>query len=286
MDPLFEKFPELQKKLKKRAEEHNRRVYNTIIDPNFHPNVDLTGQVFGHLHVLYYAGRDTRKENIYMCHCDLCENDVYENANSMLHLNRKSCGCSKYRTDDSESKLYSVFLGMNNRCYKKYIKNYDKYGGRGIQVCHEQNKFEIGTSNAYLNFRTWALENGYKEGLTIDRINNDGNYCPENCRWATHKIQNFNNSHNKYEQYGKYVFPREIWKDIVGLTKNTLKYRIENGWLIEDALLTPAEYPQGSDKIHISIPKEYLIYNKYDEFIERGIISPIDSNPEYILGEI
>ena len=170
MDPLFEKSPELQKKLKKRAEEHNRRVYNTIIDPNFHPNVDLTGQVFGHLHVLYYAGRDTRKENIYMCHCDLCENDVYENANSMLHLNRKSCGCSKYRTDDSESKLYSVFLGMNNRCYKKYIKNYiiDVVKNMGITVNIEAKKREN-----YIQINLFSENSSIligKNGRTMDAL--------------------------------------------------------------------------------------------------------------------
>ena len=83
--------------------------------------------------------------------------------------------------------VYKRYCDMKSRCYNKNKKNYKYYGGRGIKVCDEW----LG-ENGYNNFKKWALENGYKKELSIDKINNDGNYSPDNCRWVNQRIQNIN----------------------------------------------------------------------------------------------
>ena len=92
----------------------------------------------------------------------------------------KSCGCipNNYKHGESYSKLYRVWAGMKKRCFNPKNKDYKDYGGRGITICPE-------LTNDYIVFRDWALSNGYKENLLIDRINPNGNYEPSNCRWLT-----------------------------------------------------------------------------------------------------
>ena len=104
-----------------------------------------------------------------------------------------SCGCHKAKVlkevrtthGDSKSRLYKIRIGMIRRCNKKSSAHYDRYGGRGIQICDEW-------KNSYDTFKAWALANGYSDDLEIDRINNDGNYEPSNCRWTTRNIQGRN----------------------------------------------------------------------------------------------
>ena len=123
----------------------------------------------------------------------------------------------------SNTKLYRVYRGMISRCYKKYDKFYNDYGGRGIIICDEW----LG-SNGFLCFYNWAMENGYSEGLSIERKNVNGNYCPENCCWITMKEQQRNKRNNVLVKYnGEELLLSDVAKK-TGLTENAIKYRIKN----------------------------------------------------------
>lgn len=155
--------------------------------------LDLTGQRFGRWTVLGEAGKDKGRDIYWKCRCDCgIEKEV---SGIALRWNRsKSCGCisKKHggRRDGKQERLYVVWRDMKIRCNNQNDKSYDRYGGRGIQICNDW-------QNDYTAFRDWALANGYAEGLQIDRIDNDGNYCPENCRWVTRKENARNTRANK-----------------------------------------------------------------------------------------
>ena len=127
-------------------------------------------------------------------------------------------------------RLFNIWETMNGRCENPNRSNYERYGGRGISVCAEWHKAE--------NFIKWALENGYKKGLQIDRIDNNGNYCPDNCRWVTIYEQNNNKRTSRYISFnGKTGTVREF-ADKYGLAYSCLYSRLKLVWSIEDALLT------------------------------------------------
>lgn len=134
--------------------------------------------------------------------------------------------------DPVERKLYGVWGAMKNRCYRKKDRCYASYGGRGIVVCDEW-------LHDYTAFRTWAIENGYKPGLTIDRINVNGNYEPNNCRWATNQEQAENTSRTLYIEYKGEVKTVKQWAKEKGWNYDMLRGRIKRGWSAEKALETP-----------------------------------------------
>jgi hypothetical protein len=113
------------------------------------------------------------------------------NGRSLKTGDIKSCGCIKKKREHSPiyNRLYSIWKNMKTRCYSKNKGDYHRYGGRGIKVCSVWNE-DFGL------FAKWALEAGYADNLTLDRKNNDGNYCPDNCRWVTRRQQSNNMSSN------------------------------------------------------------------------------------------
>ncbi len=146
---------------------------------------NLSGQRFGRLEVICF---DNSKDGItkFLCVCDCGEFSIVRR-NNLISGNTKSCGCQSSRQaithGDSNTKLYRTWESIITRCYNKKQKQYKDWGGRGITVCDRWRY-------SYVNFRS---DMGPKpEGLTLDRIDNDGNYEPSNCRWATYLVQNNN----------------------------------------------------------------------------------------------
>lgn len=118
---------------------------------------------------------------------------------------------------------------MKRRCYDKNLYAYKNYGARGITVCDEW-------VESFETFRDWANANGYKQGLTIDRIDNNKGYSPDNCRWTTIKVQCNNRRTNHILTLNKESHTISEWSEIVGIPRSVLLGRIKNGWPVERAL--------------------------------------------------
>ena len=172
--------------------------------------IDMIGKRFGRLTVIEESSKRVGKSITYICRCD-CGNVTkpIQGAN-LRNGNTKSCGCLHEETmreilqkhGEKQTRLYRIWQNMKNRCRNKNVSCYKYYGGKGVGVCDKW-------ANDFLSFRNWALENGYEENLTIDRIDNDGDYEPSNCRWVTMGVQSRNKRHgaNPYrdKKTGRYA---------------------------------------------------------------------------------
>ena len=139
----------------------------------------------------------------------------------------------KTKHGKSGTRIYRIYINMKHRCYSKKAYSYVYYGARGISVCDEWLK-------SFEAFQDWALANGYADNLTIDRIDNDGNYCPENCRWADDVTQCNNRQFNFKITFNGKTETLRYWSEITGITKSALYLRIHRrGWSAEKALTTP-----------------------------------------------
>lgn len=130
---------------------------------------------------------------------------------------------------ESRSKLYFVWNDMKSRCNDSNAKAYKHYGGRGIKVCEEWER-------SFVCFRNWAFKNGYKQGLTLDRKDVNKGYNPENCRWTTMKIQSNNKRNNRLITYNQETHTISEWSEITGIGKDTIRYRLNAKWPVEDVL--------------------------------------------------
>ena len=171
---------------------------------------DRTGERIGRLVVLHRGDNivtaDGRSRAQYVCRCD-CGNIIIVLADNLKRT--RSCGCLKKEAAkvvgsdnikhgdtkaNRRTRLYRIWSGMKSRCYNERCFEYSRYGGRGIKICSEW-------LNDYENFKNWANANGYSDDLSIDRIDGNKGYSPENCRWATRKEQQNNLSTNRIVQY-------------------------------------------------------------------------------------
>ena len=134
----------------------------------------------------------------------------------------------------SKTRLYRTWCNMKGRCYRKSMKRYERYGGRGIVVCDEW-------KNSFETFMEWALRNGYTEELTLDRIDNDGNYCPDNCRWISNKEQQSNKSVNHLITYKGKTRTITQWAEELGISAKALEGRLHAWNDVEKAIETPVQ---------------------------------------------
>jgi hypothetical protein len=199
-----------------------------------------SGDKFGKLTILKELHRvrlpSGQLNRVFECQCD-CGNIKQIRLVHLRNDKIKSCGCIQgERHYSSKTKLYGVWRSMNQRCYKSYATHAESYRNKGISVCKEWRE-------SYLSFKQWAQEAGYREGLQIDRIDNDGNYEPSNCRFITREI-NINNR----EITVKVLYKGELHvliellrsKGLVDKYSN-VKARLKRGWGVEDAVDTPSK---------------------------------------------
>lgn len=219
---------------------------------------NLTGQRFGRLVVLgqddYYTDKSGRRYVMWKCQCD-CGNITSVRTGSLNCGETKSCGCyaksikkeNSVKTNKKVRRLYTIWLGMKQRCYRKDCKAYKWYGERGIIVCDEW-------VHDFRCFEKWAYDNGYKEGLSIERKDPNGNYEPSNCEWIELSAQQ-NNKRNtvRIKIGGKYFTINELSK-MYGINRNTLYFRYSNGASQEELLKPPRtareSLSKASEKLH------------------------------------
>ncbi|MBF0154658.1 MAG: hypothetical protein HQL64_13030 [Magnetococcales bacterium] len=185
---------------------------------------NLIGHRFGKLIVTLLVPAKPRRK--WLCQCE-CGGSTITDTGHLNSGNTRSCGCGSpfvYKHGLTDSPLMTKYYDMKRRCYSPGCSSYRLYGGRGIEVCEEW-------KNDHLAFYRWAMANGYRDDLEIDRIDPDGNYTPDNCRFVTHK----ENSKN-----------RRIVRDSLaqtarkfGLTPQTVYSRIRRGWTLQKALDEP-----------------------------------------------
>lgn len=175
----------------------------------------MTGDKFGKLIVLSECIIKHRK--YYKCKCD-CGNIKYIRSDMLKSGHTKSCGCLNKKHGKRHTKLYKVYHSIKDRCYNNNDKNYPNYGKRGILMCDEW-------LSDFMNFYNWAMKNGYKEGLTIDRIDNDKGYSPYNCRWVDRKIQANNRRSNTYLTCNGKTQTITQWADELHINRATISMR-------------------------------------------------------------
>jgi hypothetical protein len=195
------------------------------------------GTVYNKLTILGFAP-DTR--DYLLCRCD-CGTEKIIHRWNLVRGTTKSCGCllhvkrrsGNYRHGCSATRLYHCWRNMHLRCYDPASKSFSIYGAKGVKVCAEWSEPPA--------FFAWAKENGYADNLTLERKNNNGNYEPSNCSWATRKQQSRNRSHIKfYTAFGETkILPEWAEDSRCEPSYKTLATRVRSGWNIEKAIVEP-----------------------------------------------
>lgn len=213
--------------------------------------IDITGQKFNMLTAIRRVENYRPTGNYWLCRCD-CGNECVVKKYDLIHLRQVSCNCyqkkiareNHVKHDGRYTKLYPIWSSMKQRCQNQNSKAYYNYGARGITVCPEWEKFE--------NFEKWARTTGYNEDAdngeyTLDRIDNNKGYSPENCRWATRKEQN-NNRRGVYQiTLNGETHSIAEWSRITGICAETIKGRLFKQNLSVEEALTPGNRRHASE---------------------------------------
>ena len=180
--------------------------------------IDLSGKRFGMLTIIKRVENANAWKTQWLCKCD-CGTEKVIRGNDITTGKTISCGCFglKKRNEAStthgmsKTRMFRIHNLMKDRCSNPHNPHYKYYGGRGITVCDEW-------KNDFMNFYNWAIDNGYSDELTIDRVDNNGNYEPNNCRWATTKQQANNTSRNRIVEFNGEIHNIKEWGEILGLS--------------------------------------------------------------------
>ncbi len=208
--------------------------------------IEMVGKKFGRLSVLERDSTGNNGAVTWKCRCD-CGNIVSVNGSALRNGHTSSCGCyqkdiatvsakqmgqKNTRHGMSYERIHGIWRGMKQRCSDPNSDDYKNYGARGITVCPEW-------SESFEAFRDWALANGYRDDLTIDRIDNDGPYAPENCRWATGAEQNNNRRNTRLVTFNGKTQSLQQWANETDIPRGTIAARLRTGWSVERALTEP-----------------------------------------------
>ena len=222
---------------------YKKKIRNLVIKMR---KINHIGERYGRLVVVEEAQSirrksDNRSITQWVCKCD-CGNTVIVKTDC-LGKRTNSCGCLSYENCSklkkthgmTKTRLFTIWMNMKHRCNDKNNKSYKNYGGRGIKICEEW-------KDSFIIFKNWAYENGYDDSLTIERIDVNGDYCPENCTWIPLNEQCKNKRTSR-----KYTFNGEThcmtdWSKIYNIDFSALRKRLNSGWDIEKALTTPLRH--------------------------------------------
>lgn len=196
------------------------------------PASEFIGTIYGMLTIIEDLGKSQKGRSV-LCLCE-CGNKYECRLYTLKRGDTVSCGCYRKMKTTIHGlhghPIYKHWQAMKVRCYNVNTKAYPDWGGRGIRVCDEW-------LNDFKAFYDWSILNGWKKGLSLDRYpNNDGNYEPNNCRWATRKQQAGNTRGNRWIEYKGERMIAKHWADRIGIPVSHLLIRIKNGWPLEKAM--------------------------------------------------
>ena len=194
--------------------------------------IDLTGKKYGKLTVIERAESSPNGKVRWICKCDcgrIKSKSVF--SHDLISGKVKSCGCLYHESNKgrnkthgfSHSRIYNIWFSVKQRCNYEGHCQYSNYGGRGIKVCEEW-------LHDFQAFYDWAMANGYRDDLTIDRIDNNKGYSPDNCRWVDMKTQQNNRTNNRTVIYCGVEFTIAKLAAKLNIPYATLLWRINNGW--------------------------------------------------------
>lgn len=258
---------------------------------------EMIGNKYGKLTVV--SVEKINNKTCLKCKCD-CGNEIIRETYLIATNQVKSCGClkseiiKKYNSSGKHSRsrlkdgrslhpLYGTWFQMISRCENPNQTHYDRYGGRGIKVCDEWHDF--------WQFVKWSDSvGGRPKGFTLDRINNDGNYEPSNCRWASERTQKTNKSTNVFIEHNGTRKTIVEWSEDLNIHTHTLQERIKSGWPIERALFekTTENSHYSRNKILVQYDKCWNVVNKYNSlseleypFLKQGVSNAIYKDQSY-----
>lgn len=198
---------------------------------------DLSNQRFGKLTVINRSGSTKRGRATWLCKCD-CGNETIVQSTDLLSGHTKSCGCFKFESRNKthgmrHTRLYNTWCNMKRRCNNPSSQEYKYYGAKGIHLCADWN-------NGFVSFMNWAYANGYNDSLTIERIDYNKDYCPNNCKWIPFNEQSKNKRNNRFITYKGKTQILADWCRELNLDYDFIEKRMSvNGFTFEQAINVP-----------------------------------------------